>query len=210
MSLSLQKVDANNANDLKTFNDHLVNFSYADGYNPTQRDASIFAGFSSAPDAKYPNIARWYKHIGSFNENERKGWSGAATASTAKAASPAGDEDFDLFGEDSEDDAEKERITQERLKAYAEKKSKKPGPIAKSNVIYDVKPWDDTIDIKEIEQHVRSIETDGLVWGTSKVLPIAYGVNKLQICCVIEDEKVSTDWLEEQITSNEDLIQSVD
>uniref|UniRef100_A0A915EDK3 Translation elongation factor EF1B beta/delta subunit guanine nucleotide exchange domain-containing protein n=1 Tax=Ditylenchus dipsaci TaxID=166011 RepID=A0A915EDK3_9BILA len=30
------------------------------------------------------------------------------------------------------------------------------------------------------------------------------------ICCVIEDEKVSTDWLEEEITANEDLVQSVD
>lgn len=204
------------------------------------------------------------------------------------AATPAagGGDDFDLFGSESEDDEEKERVKQERLKAYAEvsltiakvkfsnqifrrkqkryfsivsiyafsfhfsffsqiylsvtllgyllckvkmpqpfgeqiakklprynifqKKSKKPGPIAKSNIIYDVKPWDDTIDLKEIEKHVRSIATDGLVWGASKILPIAYGLNKLQICCVIEDEKVSSDWLEEQITDNEDLVQSVD
>jgi translation elongation factor EF-1beta len=41
--------------------------------------------------------------------------------------------------------------------------------------------WDDTIDIKEIEKHVRAIETDGLVWGTSKVLPVAFGINKLQV-----------------------------
>ena len=34
------------------------------------------------------------------------------------------------------------RVTEERLKAYAKKKAKKgPGPVAKSNVIYDVKPW---------------------------------------------------------------------
>ncbi len=67
-----------------------------------------------------------------------------------------------------EDDADKERIKQERLAAYAEKKSKKPGPIAKSNIIFDVKPWDDTIDINDIEKSVRSIEMDGLVWGAGQ------------------------------------------
>lgn len=90
-------------------------------------------------------------------------------------------EDFDLFGDEDSDDEEKKRVTEERLKAYAEKKSKKPGPIAKSNVIYDVKPWDDTIDIKEIEENVRSIQCDGLVWGASKILPVAFGVQKLQV-----------------------------
>lgn len=45
---------------------------------------------------------------------------------------------------------------------------------------------------------------------SGKIVPIAYGINKLQICCVIEDDKVSSDWLEESITSIEDLVQSVD
>ena len=133
-----------------------------------------------------------------------------SNSASAQSAVKNEDDDFDLFDSEEEDDAEKERITQERIKAYAEKKSKKPGPIAKSNVIYDVKPWDDSIEINDIEAHVRSIQCDGLVWGTAKKLPIAFGVNKLQICCVIEDDKVSTDWLEEQITANEDLVQSVD
>uniref|UniRef100_A0A915EI49 Ubiquitin-like protease family profile domain-containing protein n=1 Tax=Ditylenchus dipsaci TaxID=166011 RepID=A0A915EI49_9BILA len=130
---------------------------------------------------------------------------------SAAVAGQKADADFELFGDDdSEEDEDKERLVQERLKAYAEKKAKKPGVIAKSTVIYDVKPWDDTIDVKQIEEKVRAIEKDGLVWGTSKVVPVAYELNKLQICCVIEDEKVSTDWLEEEITANEDLVQSVD
>uniref|UniRef100_F1LC17 Elongation factor 1-beta n=1 Tax=Ascaris suum TaxID=6253 RepID=F1LC17_ASCSU len=113
-----------------------------------------------------------------------------------------------------------DRTTKRRMKKKQEsplnvsrrtrKKAKKPAGIAKSNIIFDVKPWDDSIDVAEIEKKVRGIETDGLVWGTAKVLPIAYGINKLQICCVVEDEKVSSDWLEEQITGFEDLVQSVD
>ena len=42
--------------------------------------------------------------------------------------------------------------------------------IAKSNIILDVKPWDDETDMAEIEKNVRSIEADGLVWGACKFL----------------------------------------
>ena len=40
--------------------------------------------------------------------------------------------------------------------------------IAKSNIIYDVKPWDDETDMKELEKHVRSINMEGLLWGACK------------------------------------------
>ena len=40
--------------------------------------------------------------------------------------------------------------------------------------------------------------------------PVAYGVKKLVATCVIEDDKVSTNDLEDQITAFEDLVQSVD
>lgn len=65
-------------------------------------------------------------------------------------------------------DAEAARIREERLKAYAEKKSKKPGPIAKSQILLDCKPWDDETDMKQMENVVRSIEMEGLTWGSSK------------------------------------------
>ena len=42
----------------------------------------------------------------------------------------------------------------------------------------------------EIEKFVRSIEADGLKWGASKLVPLAYGIKKLQISCVVEDDKV--------------------
>nr|ACM09080.1 Elongation factor 1-beta [Salmo salar] len=36
------------------------------------------------------------------------------------------------------------------------------------------------------------------------------GIKKLQIGCVVEDDKVGTDQLEEQITAFEDYVQSMD
>lgn len=107
-------------------------------------------------------------------------------------------------------DAEAARIREERLKAYADKKSKKPALIAKSSIILDVKPWDDETDMKKMEETVRTIVMEGLLWGASKLVPVGYGINKLQIMCVIEDDKVSVDLLTEKIQEFEDFVQSVD
>lgn len=78
--------------------------------------------------------------------------------------------------------------------------------IAKSNVILDVKPWDDETDMKKMEEEVRKITQDGLLWGAAKLVPLAYGIKKLQISSVVEDDKVSIDWLTEQIEALEDYV----
>lgn len=133
-----------------------------------------------------------------------------AAPAPAKPAAPAkDDDDFDLF-EEEEETEEKKRLTEERLKAYAAKKSNKPALIAKSSILLDVKVWDDETDMKALEASVRGIQMDGLVWGVSKLVPVAYNIKKLQIQCVIEDDKVSTEALEEQICAFEDYVQSVD
>ncbi|XP_069013790.1 eukaryotic translation elongation factor 1 delta a (guanine nucleotide exchange protein) isoform X2 [Embiotoca jacksoni] len=119
------------------------------------------------------------------------------------------DDDIDLFGSD-DDDEEAERLKQERLDAYAAKKAKKPTLIAKSSILLDVKPWDDETDMAKLEECVRSVQMDGLLWGASKLVPVGYGIKKLQINCVVEDDKVGTDILEEEITGFEDFVQSVD
>lgn len=81
-----------------------------------------------------------------------------------------------------------------------------PALIAKSNIILDVKPWDDETDMAKMEEEVRKISTDGLLWGAAKLVPLAYGIRKLQISCVVEDDKVSVDWLQEQIEALEDYV----
>uniref|UniRef100_A0A1E1XS71 Putative elongation factor 1 beta/delta chain n=1 Tax=Amblyomma sculptum TaxID=1581419 RepID=A0A1E1XS71_AMBSC len=131
-----------------------------------------------------------------------------ANHAPAKKEANDDDDDIDLFG--SEEDEEANKARDERLKAYQEKKSKKPQVVAKSNIVLDVKPWDDETDMKSMEENVRRIEMDGLLWGASKLVPLAYGINKLQIVCVVEDDKVSIDELQEKIESIEDLVQSVD
>ncbi|XP_054083647.1 probable elongation factor 1-delta isoform X2 [Zeugodacus cucurbitae] len=133
----------------------------------------------------------------------------ASNAAPAKAEADD-DDDVDLFGSEDEEDEEAARVREERLAAYAAKKSKKPQIIAKSSLILDVKPWDDETDLKVMETEIRKIVSDGLLWGASKFVPVAFGIQKLSISCVVEDDKVSIDWLTEEIEKLEDYVQSVD
>lgn len=64
--------------------------------------------------------------------------------------------------------------------------------------------------MKVVEEEVRKIECDGLLWGAAKLVPLAFGIKKLQISCVVEDDKVSIDWLTETIQELEEHVQSVD
>jgi len=206
----------------------LTTRSYIIGYGPSQADVKSFQAIKEQPSpAKYPHAYRWYKHVASF-ESEFSSLPGdpskpytaygpeshelTTNPAKAPAAEEAEDDDeVDLFGsDDEEEDAEAARIRDERLAEYKKKKEGKVKPAAKSVVTMDVKPWDDETDMKELEAHVRSIEKDGLVWGMSKLVAIGFGIKKLQINLVIEDEKVSLDELQDQIAEFEDHVQSSD
>ncbi|CAG8518672.1 6478_t:CDS:2, partial [Funneliformis caledonium] len=202
---------------LKALNTFLQDKSYIEGFVPSQADVAIFEALNhKVPDpTKFPHATRWYNQIASYSD------SFLSLPGTKKDASSYGpetsaegkkddDSDIDLFGSDNEEDEEVERQKAERLAEYQRKKAAKPKVIAKSMVILDVKPWDDTTDLAEMEKSVRSIELDGLTWGASKFVPVGYGINKLQITCVVVDDKVGVDDLEEKITGFEDYVQSVD
>eukprot|EP00088_Acartia_fossae_P053215 TRINITY_DN6043_c0_g1_i4.p1 TRINITY_DN6043_c0_g1~~TRINITY_DN6043_c0_g1_i4.p1 ORF type:complete len:221 (-),score=105.62 TRINITY_DN6043_c0_g1_i4:109-771(-) len=203
---------------VKALNDYLAENSYIEGYVPSQADTAVFNALKGAPGADCPHALRWYNHIKSFGDGMKqfpKASKGADAytkgASPAAAAADDDDDDVDLFGSDEEeDDEEKKRVTEERLAAYAAKKAKKPGVIAKTSVLFDVKPWDDETNMDDMLASVKSIEMDGLVWGANKLVPVGYGISKLQVMCVVEDEKVSIDELSEKIQDFEDFVQSVD
>ncbi|OTB06649.1 hypothetical protein M426DRAFT_318702 [Hypoxylon sp. CI-4A] len=211
---------------LTVLNSFISTRSYIAGYSPSQADVAVFKAITSTPDSeKYPNAARWYKHIASF-EDEFPTLPGdaskpytvygpeevAATLNPAKApAAEAEDDDVDLFGsDDEEEDAEAVRVREERLAAYKAKKEAKPKTIAKSMVTLDVKPWDDETDMVALEAAVRAIEKEGLVWGSSKLVPVGFGIKKLQINLVVEDDKISLQDLQDEITELEDYVQSTD
>jgi len=220
--------DVNSASGLEALDQHLADKSYIEGYVPTQADVVVFKALSGPPSST-TNALRWFRHITSFGAEsaafpaatvDAASLVSAGAAAAAPPARPAkkvveeeeDDDDFDMFGSDDDDEVDEaaEAEKQKRLAAYAEKKAKKPALIAKSNVILDVKPWDDETDLGAMEAEIRKIEADGLLWGKAERKPVAFGVFKLVISAVVEDLKVSVDWMEEKITDLEDYVQSVD
>merc|ERR1711976_848013 len=175
--------DVSTAGGLEKLNAFLLDNSYAGGWVPSQVDVALFNAIKSSPDAKYVNALRWWNNIASYKSEFASLPAGAAAA--AAAAEEEDDDDVDLFGSDDEEDAEAERIKAERVAAYnkkkEEKESKKGKVIAKSNIIMDIKPWDDETDMKELEAAIRSITMDGLLWGTGKLVAVGYGIKKLKL-----------------------------
>merc|ERR1712106_405483 len=138
-----------------------------------QGDVTTFNGLGKAPANSFAHALRWYNHISSFGAEKSK-----FPVGTGKISAPAkmevdddDEDDVDLFGsDDEEEDAEAARVREERLAAYAAKKIAKPGPIAKSQIM---------LDVKALEDCVRTIEMDGLKWGASKLNPVGFGIQKL-------------------------------
>ena len=150
--------------------------------------------------------------------------SGAKLPAPVKAAAPpakkeeSDDDDF-KFSDDEEEKAAPKETEMQRMKrlaaekkaeAEAKEKSKKKVVVLKSNVILDVKPWDDETDMKELEAAVRGVKMEGLVWGNSKLVEIGFGIKKLQISSCIVDDLVGLYDLEDNIMALEDYVQSVD
>ncbi|URD89867.1 Elongation factor [Musa troglodytarum] len=118
------------------------------------------------------------------------------------------DDDMDLFGEETE---EEKKAAEER--AAAVKASGKKKESGKSSVLLDVKPWDDETDMQKLEEAVRSVQMEGLLWGASKLAPVGYGIKKLQIMMTIVDDLVSVDNLIEDyllVEPANEYIQSCD
>ncbi|KAF2856083.1 elongation factor 1 beta subunit [Plenodomus tracheiphilus IPT5] len=212
---------------LTLLNNWVKTRSYIVGYTPSQADVKVFQQIKQIPaPEKFPYAWRWYNHLLTF-EGEFESLPGDPTKeytaygpeSSDLTVNPAkapekeaeDDDDIDLFGsDDEEEDAEAEKIKAERLAEYNKKKAGKVKPAAKSIVTLDVKPWDDETSMEELKANVLAIEKDGLVWGASTLVAVGFGIKKLQINLVIEDDKVSLDELQQQIEEDEDHVQSTD
>lgn len=67
-------------------------------------------------------------------------------------------------------------------------------------------------DLDVLAKKIMELTFEGLVWTQEyKKKPVAFGMYKLEIGCVVEDDKVSTDDLFEKIQNTwEEEIQSID
>ncbi|VAH26921.1 unnamed protein product [Triticum turgidum subsp. durum] len=189
--------DLHTADGLKALEAHLAGKTYISGDGITKDDVKVFAAVPVKPSAEFPNAARWYDTV-------------AAAVASRFPGQSSGDEDddddMDLFGDETEEDK----------KAAAEREAAKPAKkkeSGKSSVLMDIKPWDDETDMKKLEEAVRSVQMEGLTWGASKLMPVGYGIKKLQIMLTIIDDLVSVDTLIEEVlceTPINEYVQSCD
>ena len=98
----------------------------------------------------------------------------------------------------------------DRLEANTATEATTNEAVARSIIVLDVKPLMVETNMTALEDLVRSITMDGLTWGDSELVPVAFGIRKLRISCVIEDVKVSVHELQERIEAFEEFVQSTD
>ncbi|KAK1433910.1 hypothetical protein QVD17_10828 [Tagetes erecta] len=214
---------------LKKLDEYLLARSYISGYQASKDDLTVHAAFSKRPSAQYFNVSRWFNHIEALLRLSGVSAEGSGVTVQGSAAPIANgttyangngvangkaavdeddDSDVDLFGEETEEEKKAAEDRAAALKASGKKKES-----GKSSVLMDVKPWDDETDMKKLEEAVRSVQMEGLLWGASKLVPVGYGIKKLQIMLTIVDDLVSVDSLiEERLTEEpiNEYVQSCD
>ncbi|CAM9330035.1 unnamed protein product [Phaeothamnion confervicola] len=222
------KLDVSTAKGLAAFNGMMTTKSYCEGFSFSPVDSEVFAKLTGAPEkAQYPHAYRWFIHVaalkgvrGSVVLQDAVAW-GKKAPKAATAAPPAAkakaavedDDDVDLFGDDDEAEAApkaKAPTMKEKMEA-AKKDKEKAKKVERSQVVLEVKPWEAEADLVSLFNKISAVKVEGLVWGEAyKLVPVAFGVKKLVISCVIEDEKVGVEDITDAIEQFEDEVQSVD
>ncbi|KAJ4840613.1 hypothetical protein Tsubulata_020915 [Turnera subulata] len=216
--MAITFTDLHTESGLKSLEEFLAGKTYISGDQLTKDDVKVYAAVSGNPGAAFPNASKWYQAVSSklapsfpgqaVGVRVGGGAAASAEAPPATKAEAADDDDLDLFADETE---EEKKAAEEREKSKKDSSKKKES--GKSSVLMDIKPWDDETDMKKLEESVRSVEMPGLLWGASKLVPVGYGIKKLQIMLTIVDDLVSVDDLiEERLTVEpcNEFVQSCD
>ncbi|XP_019167086.1 PREDICTED: elongation factor 1-delta-like [Ipomoea nil] len=187
---------------LKKLDEYLLTRSYITGYQASKDDITVYSSLPKPPSSEYVNVSRWYKHIDALLRISGVSGEGCGVTIEGSAPIPAGV----VTPPAADTKAVEERVAV--IKASS--KTKESG---KSSVLLDVKPWDDETDMKKLEEAVRSVSMEGLLWGASKLVPVGSGIKKLRIMLTIVDDLVSVDELIENYLTVEpvnEYVQSCD
>ena len=212
----------------------LANNLFVKGAQPSHDDAEAFQKFITAkcvPDQdKYPSVWAWYSLMVLFEDEVIKSWKPSGKPEQQgkkggkggkgkggkkeeeKKEEKAEEEDLDLFGEETEEDKKAiEEMKKNRKKEKEGKKGKKK-EVDKSHVILEVKGWEADQDLEALAKKIIStIKKDGLSWNTGyKLEEVAFGVKKLIIAFLAEDDKCSVQEIVDELESWENDIQSVE
>eukprot|EP01080_Neovahlkampfia_damariscottae_P008014 gene8014-12479_t len=212
-----QLADVTKEGGLKQLEAHLEEVSFVAGFAaPNSTDVDVLKALGTTDVSAYPSIKRWKSFVEAAED--KKSWPASFIAIDGydpHAEEEEEDDEFDddLFGEETEEDIARKAAL--KAKKEEEKKAreeaKKAGVRAqKSSILIDIKPFSDEVNMEEMETAVRGLKLPSLKWNAAELKEVAFGIKKLQILCTIEDEKVSSDDLEDKIMELEDMVQSMD
>ena len=174
--------------------------------HPTSCDAKVFEelGAQVPSSASHPYLYSWYLLMNQFTNKVRESWPAPPKPVVAAPAAAADDDDVDLFGDDP-------NVEEEAKKLAAEKAHGHKVEVGKSNVVFEVKPTNSSVNLDELAQKIcTQVSREGLKWGEDfKKVPIGYGIFKLHIGCVVVDT-ISTDEVIDDITAIEGMVEPDD
>ncbi|ANQ07364.1 Translation elongation factor [Plasmodium coatneyi] len=199
--------------DYAKLNAFFAEHSYYQNHMLSAQDLKIYNQIKSVIcKDKHPHLYRWYKHISSlesyvtdqFKDPSEKAKKAGGSNAPEKKNIPENDDvdnDIDLFGDSNNDDQsillEKKKQKEEELKKKKQKEKEKN----RSILIIEIKPKSIDTDIGKIPKLVKQkIVDENIKWGEEvKKLPVAFGLYKLHMSCIIYDDFVNTNDLMEKI-----------
>ncbi|CAH2049082.1 unnamed protein product [Thlaspi arvense] len=172
------------------------------GYQASKDDITVHAALSKPPSSEYVNVSRWYNHIEALLRicshplcvHQIVPFWNAVVFLEKVVVSPLRDLLQllkRLFATSAV--ADTNIICLNIVAGPTSYCGKYCSLSGKSSVLMDVKPWDDETDMKKLEEAVRGVQMEGLLWGASKLVPVGYGIKKMQIMLTIVDDLVSVD-----------------
>lgn len=218
---------------LTSLNKSLEDSLFIKGAAPSIDDATIFEDMKAEKlvpcQTKFPNVWAWYGLMVLYEDKVINSWKvqkdekkegkkkkddkkkDEKKKDDNKEMKKKEDEEYDPFAEETQEDKEKLENMKKKNKEDSKKKKDKKGT-ARSFILIEVKGWDSEQNLDALAQKIiKEIKMEGLQWKEEyKLADVAFGVKKIILGMVVEDEICSVDDITEKLESWEDDIQSVD
>ena len=189
---------------LKEINFSLNDKLFTNGDQPSSEDAEIFEKIRHnfiLDKGDYPNIFAWLQFMTLFENKVIESWKINKKGKNKNKNEEENEEDeFNLL----------------LNKIYEEKQNKSnnknnENEIHYSFVLLEIKVWDSEQDLDALAKKIQNIEKEGLVWKKEyKLKEIIFGIQKILMGLIVNDDIISIDEIIDEIQSWEDEVQSIE
>ena len=186
---------------LKEINFSLNDKLFINGDQPSSDDAEIFEKIRHnfiLDKGDYPNIFAWLQFMTLFENKVIESWK------------------INKKGKNNEEENEEDEFNLLLNKIYEEKQKKSKNKnneneIHYSFVLLEIKVWDSEQDLDALAKKIQNIEKEGLVWKKEyKLKEIIFGIQKILMGLIVNDDIISIDEIIDEIQSWEDEVQSIE